>query len=129
MAALLGFIVSPNSGVPIYRQIVEQIRAQVAGGRLEEGVFLPSVRQVAEELAVNPMTISKAYSILEREGTVELIRGQGMRVKDPGPAGNGKARKQALMPLLQQVALTARLLNLSPQQVISALKPLLEDKS
>ena len=117
--------VSPSSGVPIYRQLIEQIRAQVAGGRVDAGEFLPSVRQVAEELAVNPMTVSKAYSILERDGVVELVRGQGMRVKET--ATNGKVRREAILPLLKQVAATARQLSLKPEQVISQLKPLLEE--
>ena len=117
--------VSPNSGVPIYRQLIEQVRAQVAGGRLAAGEFLPSVRQVAEELQVNPMTVSKAYSLLERDGVVELIRGQGMRVRET--ATNGKVRREAILPLLQQVAATARQLSLRPEQVINQLKPLLED--
>src|SRR4051794_24627493 len=115
MRPALSLYVSPASGVPIYRQLCDQIRAQIAGGRIESGGFLPSVRQVAEELQVNPMTVSKAYSLLERDGSVELVRGQGMRVNHPGPAGNGKARKQALLPLLEQVAMTAKQLNLTPQ--------------
>jgi GntR family transcriptional regulator len=127
MRTALSLHVSPNSGVPIYRQLCDQIRAQIAGGRINTGELLPSVRQVAEELAVNPMTVSKAYSLLEREGAIELIRGQGMRVNDPGPAGNGKARRQALLPLLEQVALTAKQLNLTSQQVLAQLKPLLEE--
>ena len=117
--------VQPNSGVPIYRQLIDQVRAQVAGGRLVAGEFLPSVRQVAEELQVNPMTVSKAYSLLERDGVVELVRGQGMRVREA--ATNGKVRREALLPLLQQVADTARQLSLRPDQVIAQLKPLLED--
>src|SRR5262245_1251530 len=127
MGSPLALYVSPASGIPIYRQLVDQIRAQIAGGRLGSGEFLPSVRTVAEELAVNPMTVSKAYSLREREGAVELVRGQGMRINDPGPAGNGKARRQALLPLLEQVALTAKQLNLTPHQVLAQLKPLLEE--
>jgi GntR family transcriptional regulator len=117
--------VSPTSGVPIYRQLVEQVRAQVAGGRLSAGEFLPSVRTVAEELQVNPMTVSKAYSLLERDGVVELVRGQGMRVKDA--ATNGKVRREAILPLLKEVARAAKQLSLKPEQVITLLKPLLED--
>jgi GntR family transcriptional regulator len=117
--------VLPNSGVPIYRQLIDQIRAQIAGGRLAAGEFLPSVRQVAEELQVNPMTVSKAYSLLERDGVVELVRGQGMRVRET--ATNGKVRREAILPLLQQVAATARQLALRPEQVLAQLKPLLED--
>jgi hypothetical protein len=64
------FQVNPSSGVPIYRQLMDQVRALVAGGRLAEGDLLPSVRQVAQDLQVNQMTVSKAYSLLERDGVV-----------------------------------------------------------
>src|SRR6187431_341460 len=117
MPSALAFHVSPASGIPIYRQIVNQVRAQAAGGNLAAGAFLPSVRQVAEQLQVNPMTVSKAYSLLERDGTVEFVRGQGMRVKDA--ASNGKVRREVLLPLLKQVASTAKHLSLTPPQVIA----------
>jgi GntR family transcriptional regulator len=126
MSSPFGLSVAASSGTPIYRQLVDQVRARVAGGRLAAGEFLPSVRQVAEHLQVNPMTVSKAYSLLERDGVVEFVRGQGMRVKPPGPAANGKARRQAILPLLQQVADAARHMALSPEQVLADLKPLLE---
>jgi GntR family transcriptional regulator len=119
------FLVFPNSGVPIYRQLVDQVRRHAASGRVRPGDFLPSVRQVALELEVNPMTVSKAYSILERAGVVELVRGQGMRVAPrPAASENGtlRERQEKLMPLLQQVAAEAYQLNLSPGQV----KPLLD---
>ncbi len=77
------FQVFPASGVPIYRQLAEQVRLHAAANRLKSGEFLPSVRQVAQELQINPMTVSKAYSILERDGVVENVRGQGMRLKAP----------------------------------------------
>ncbi len=127
MVPVLFLQVSPASGVPIYRQLQDQIRSQIAGGRLAAGEFLPSVRQLAQRLAVNPMTISKAYSLLERDGLVELVRGQGMRVKPPSPSASGKARRQVLLPLLQQVAATARQLSLSPQEVLALLEPLLKE--
>ena len=125
MRPAVSISVSPVSGVPIYRQLMDQLRAQVAGGRIAAGEFLPSVRQVAEELQVNPMTVSKAYSLLERDGVVENVRGQGMRVKEA--ATNGKVRREAILPLLRQVAATAKQLSLRPEQVIAQLKPLLED--
>jgi GntR family transcriptional regulator len=117
--------VVPTSGVPIYRQLIEQIRAQIAGERLSAGDFLPSVRQVAEQLEINPMTVSKAYSLLERDGVVENVRGQGMRVTDQPT--NGKVRREAIKPLLEQVASTAKQLSLTPPQVINQLKPMLEE--
>ena len=127
MRPALALVVFPASGVPIYRQLMDQIRAQVMGGRLTAGEFLPSVRQVAEELEVNPMTVSKAYSLLEKDQVVEFVRGQGMRVLASKTNGNGKAQRDVLLPLLEQVAATARHLSLTPRQVIQQLQPLLEE--
>jgi GntR family transcriptional regulator len=127
MTPALFLQVSPTSGVPIYRQLQDQIRSQIAGGRLAAGEFLPSVRQLAQRLQVNPMTVSKAYSLLERDHLVELVRGQGMRVNPPTPAANGKARRQVLLPLLEQVAATARQLSVPPDEVFALLRPLLKE--
>jgi GntR family transcriptional regulator len=127
MAADFLFRVFPTSGLPIYRQIVDQVRRHVATGRFQPGDFLPSVRQVALELEVNPMTVSKAYSLLEREGAVELVRGQGMRVAPTRVSGNGRIHREIFTPLLQQVAAAAKQLSLTSDQVIEELKPLLEE--
>ncbi|MCC6580021.1 MAG: GntR family transcriptional regulator [Phycisphaeraceae bacterium] len=121
------FHVFPGSGVPIYRQLADQVRRLAATGKLREGDYLPSVRQVAQELQVNPMTVSKAYALLEREGVLENVRGQGMKLKTPAPAGSVKDRRQTLKPLLEQVVATAYQLALTPRQVIALLEPMLED--
>ena len=117
----------PTSGVPIYRQLVDQVRRHAAAGRLEPGDFLPSVREVAQELQVNPMTVSKAYSILQRDGVLENVRGQGVRLVAPAGNGSVRDRRQALKPLLEQVAATAYQLSLAPGDVIRLLEPMLED--
>src|SRR5882672_748769 len=88
------FEINPTSGVPIYRQIVDQVHALIAGGLLREGDLLPSVRQVAQDAAVNPMTVSKAYSRLETEGVVRRARGLGMQVLAPSQNGSLDARKE-----------------------------------
>src|SRR5438067_107794 len=121
------FHVFPGSGVPIYRQITEQVRLHAACNRLKVGEFLPSVRQAAQELQINPMTVSKAYSILERDGVVENVRGQGMRLKAPGHNGAIRERRAALKPLLEHVVATAYQLALSPSDVLRLLEPMLED--
>lgn len=74
------FILNPQSGIPIYRQLVEQIKRLVAAGQLSPGSELPSVRELALEHSVNPMTISKAYALLEAEGLLERRRGKPMTV-------------------------------------------------
>ena len=61
----LTFAVHPSSGVPIYRQLMDQVQALVAGGKLVAGDTIPSVRQMAADLGVNMMTVSKAYAKLE----------------------------------------------------------------
>ena len=71
------FRVEASSPVPIYAQIVGQVRAAVAAGELVEGDSLPSVRQLAGELRVNPNTVAQAYRELEREGITYVQRGQG----------------------------------------------------
>jgi GntR family transcriptional regulator len=121
------FQVNPPSGVPIYRQLMDQVRALVASGRLAEGDLLPSVRQVAQDLQVNQMTVSKAYSLLEREGVVERMRGHGMRVNHKSPRGTIKERQNELRPLLEQVATQAYQLALTREQVLAALDPLLKE--
>ena len=126
-ASMSYFQVNISSGVPIYRQLMDQVRALVASGRLAEGDLLPSVRQVAKELQVNQMTVSKAYSLLERDGVVERVRGQGMRVNHQSPRGTVKARQKELRPLLEQVVTQAYQLALTREQVLAALEPLLKE--
>jgi GntR family transcriptional regulator len=121
------FQVNISSGVPIYRQLMDQVRALVASGRLAEGDLLPSVRQVAQDLQVNQMTVSKAYSLLERDGVVERLRGHGMRINHQSPRGTVRERQQELRPLLEQVAAQAYQLALTREQVLAALDPLLKE--
>lgn len=119
------FRVEPSSGVPIYRQLMDQVLSLRASGRLTPAAFLPSVRQVAEELAVNPMTVSKAWSLLERDGVVELVRGQGMRVTIPHTTASHSQRLDELRPLLEQVAARAHQLALPRRSVLDTLDGLL----
>jgi len=74
------FTLEPASGVPIYRQLMDQVRRLVASGHLAPGAELPSVREVATEYTVNPTTISKAYGLLELEGLVQRNRGKPMTI-------------------------------------------------
>ena len=121
MGSVLPFSVEPTSGVPIYRQLVSQIAALAAGGQLMAGEFLPSVRLVAESLAVNPMTVSKAYSQLEADGVVERVRGTGMRVCETASESLA-ARKAALRPEAETLARRASQLDLTAAQAVSVVK-------
>jgi GntR family transcriptional regulator len=124
------FILNPHSSVPIYQQLVEQVRRMVAGGQLAPGTELPSVREMAQEHTVHPMTISKAYSLLEADGVLERHRGKPMRVAaQRRDQVNLAARLKQIEPQLEALALSARQLELSPEEVIAQLKKKLGDKS
>jgi GntR family transcriptional regulator len=73
-------LVDPHSGVPVYRQLMDQIKFHIASGLLKPGDELPSTRVLSAELGVNPMTISKAYSFLENERVVERRPGRPLVV-------------------------------------------------
>jgi GntR family transcriptional regulator len=123
------FILNPNAGEPIYRQLVEQIRRLIAGGQLLPGTEMPSVRELASNNAINPMTISKAYSLLEAEGLLERQRGKPMTVANTRPPEDELNRLQRIQPLFQQLIQAARQLQLSDEAIIQALAPRKEPRS
>jgi GntR family transcriptional regulator len=113
------FILNPHSSVPIYQQLIDQVRRLVAGGQLAPGAELPSVREMAQEHTVHPMTISKAYSLLESEGILERRRGKPMAVAALRKSHSSlAARLKQIEPQLEQLALSARQLELSTEEVI-----------
>lgn len=119
--------IQPQSPEPIYRQIGDQIRRLVAGGQLAAGTVLPSVRDVAATYAINPMTVSKAYSQLEAEGVLERLRGKGMAVAARTQDANDDARWALLAPALTALARQARELELSPDAVLDRLRRTMEE--
>ncbi len=74
-------VVDPSSGVPVFRQVMDQVRFHIASGLLQPGDELPATRTLSAELGVNPMTISKAYNLLEREGALNRRPGKPLVVK------------------------------------------------
>ena len=117
------FILKPHSGVPIYRQLCEQIRRMAASGQLPPGTELPSIRALALEHAINPMTVSKVYNLLESEGVLERHRGMPMTVAKPGRTQSPPAKRVAqLEPQLEQLVLAARQLELAEDEVVEALR-------
>ena len=121
------FHVYPSAGAPIYRQLMEQVKFQIASGRLTPGDVLPSVRDTAQELEINPMTVSKAYSLLERDGVLARDRGQGMRVIGRTVKGGIKERREELRTLLRDVVVKAHQLGFDADAVVDLLKPLLAE--
>ncbi|HTV77998.1 MAG TPA: GntR family transcriptional regulator [Steroidobacteraceae bacterium] len=116
------FILNPQSGIPIYRQLLDQVRRMVASGQLPAGAALPSIRDLALLHAVNPMTISKAYSLLEAEGILERHRGKPMTVASQAPSRAAlSTRLQQIAPLLDQAVLAARQLQITETELAKAL--------
>ena len=96
-----------HSGVPIYRQLIEQIRRQIMSGQLSEGEQLMSVRELAAQLRVNPMTISKAYALLEVEGLVERRRGIGLFAARLRKDQKERTKGKLLEEIMRKAAITA----------------------
>ena len=96
-----------RSGVPIYRQLEEQVQRGILSGALTKGSKLPPVREVAAQLGVNPMTVSKAYSRLEIEGWLERRRGVGLFVLLRPTATEDEERRRVLTDSLRDAALRA----------------------
>jgi GntR family transcriptional regulator len=121
------FAVTSNSGVPIYQQLVSQITRMVASGQLRADDVLPSVRDVAVALAVNPMTVSKAYSQLEAHGVLVRKRGVGMAVA--AIESHTKSDRLALLkPTLERAADEAAELEIDRTAALALFEKILKGK-
>jgi GntR family transcriptional regulator len=123
------FQVSTGTSDPIYRQLVEQLRRLIAGGQAQANDAMPSVREVASALGVNPMTVSKAYSLLEAEGLLARRRGLGMVIAQGSPdQASQESRLELLRPGLEKIALEAKQLELSASAVTALFNSILKGK-
>ena len=127
------FSIVPGSSDPIYRQLVDQVRRLVAGGQLAPDDPLPSVRELAQLLTVNPMTVSKAYGLLESEGVLVRRRGVGMAVATQGGKRHAsrtlEERAALLRPTLERAAREARELELDPATALALFTHILKEQS
>ena len=114
--------ISTNDGVPIYLQIVNQVKYLVACGRLAPGEELPPIRVLAEQLLVNPNTIARAYLELERDGIVTKRHGSGTYVSDTGSPLARKERMKILGERADALLAEAHHLNVDLDEVIDLLK-------
>lgn len=111
--------IDPSSGTPIYRQIVDQVRQAVASGVLRPGDRLPSVRELAVELAVNPNTIAKAYQELERDGVIETPRGKGSYVADRGTGLAPEEQKRQFSEAVDRLVADAYRLRMDQETAVA----------
>lgn len=121
-------VVDPHSGIPVYRQIVEQIRFSVASGLLEPGEEIPSTRALSAKLGVNPMTVSKAFGLLEEDGVLERRPGRPHIVRRRKGKSVQATRLEQLEQALRPVATKTRQLDLEPDAAVQIFRRLLEDE-
>ena len=109
--------ISTNDGVPIYLQIVNQIKFLVASGRLAAGEELPPIRGLAEQLLINPNTVARAYRDLEAAGIVEKRRTAGTYVSDQGSPLARRERVKILTARIDALLAEARHMDVSIEDV------------
>ncbi len=109
---MMRFPIDPDSGVPVYLQISRAIKRSIALGSLRSGEQVPSVREVAEMLTVNPNTVAKAYQLLEREGIVLTRKGIGTFVADGDVSITESERRKAVSEKLDLALVEAEHLRL-----------------
>jgi GntR family transcriptional regulator len=111
------FRLDAGSGHPLYEQIVDQVRRGVATGTLQPGDRLPTVRELARDLVINPNTVARAYQDLERQGVVETRPGLGMFIGEPMTGLSIHDRRNLLGERLDRALVEAMHLNLGPEDV------------
>lgn len=119
--------VDPQSGVPVYRQLMDQIKFHIASGLVAPGDELPSTRSLSSALGLNPMTISKAYSYLEKEGVVERRPGRPLIVRPFGTARLEEQKEEQLTQSLAKAATMAKQLGVDPAEAVRIFSKLLHD--
>jgi GntR family transcriptional regulator len=102
-----------HSGIPIYRQLFQQIRSRILSGQLPAESQLPSVRDLSAQLHINPLTVAKVYQLLEQEGLAETRRGRGTFVSASAEPISKAERRRKIEPILEQLAAEALHLGLS----------------
>lgn len=114
-------LIDPQSTVPIYLQIIYAIKLQVAAGQLEPGEQLPTVRQLATDLRINPNTVARAYTALDTDGVITSQRGRGTYVcEHPNDVHLTRLRKDQLLAMADNVIKNALTLGYSTEEIHEA---------
>ncbi len=120
--AMVNFSIDTKSGIPIYRQIIEQIRFAIAGGSFEAGQQLPTVRQLAVDLAINPNTVIRAYRELEIEGVLETQQGSGTYISLKRPEIDRVEKQRMLDQIITEMLARASSYGFSTGEIVDALQ-------
>jgi GntR family transcriptional regulator len=120
-------VVDPHSGVPVYRQLMDQVKFHIASGLLKPGDELPSTRALSAELGINPMTISKAYGFLEKEDVVERRPGRPLVVKAVPQDQLRERKDEQLRESLLSTVTMVRQLGVDPARALDVFAEMLRD--
>ena len=118
----MGFLIDAKSGVPFYRQIVEQVKFGIASGDFEPGDQLPTVRQLAVDLSINPNTVIRAYRELEIEGVIDTHQGSGTFVGNRKPQIDELERQRMLDQILTELLARASGYGFTLDEVLEGLR-------
>ncbi len=121
MAPPLTFHIAPGDDAPIYRQVVRQVVEGIASGSLTAGERLPSLRELAKSLVVAPLTVKKAYDVLEAEGVIESRRGRGTFVSVDAARSTQEASER-VRPLVRRLVVEADVAGLRRDELIALIR-------
>jgi GntR family transcriptional regulator len=120
--ATFSFQLNMHSGVPVYRQLMDQVQGALAAGRLKAGDQLPTIRQVAVDLAINPNTVTRAYREMEIRGLLETQQGTGTFIAEQPVATDSRVRTRKMQQFAAEVIARAGANGFSLTELIDALK-------
>lgn len=123
-SAAFAFRLDPRSGVPVYRQLIDQVQAAIAMGTLSVGDQLPTVRQVAVSLAINPNTVLRAYREMEIRGTLDTQQGTGTFIAERNVEYSKGERERQLGQLAGEFVSRAGAAGFNVKELIQALREL-----
>ncbi len=118
------FRISEASGIPVYLQLKEQVLHLIALGTLQPGDQLPTVREVAVDLSINPNTVNRAYADLERDGYLTSKRGRGTFVSEPATGKGAHVQQDRLRDISRRALAECDLFGFTPEELLRAIKRL-----
>lgn len=118
-----------RSGVPVYRQLIDQVKAGIASGALTSGCQLPTVRQLAVDLAINPNTVLRAYRELELGGLLETQQGTGTFISEKKPQRDDVERERQLNQLVGEFLARAGEAGFTAEELLKELRELVQDQA
>lgn len=122
------FKINTSNGVPVYEQVIRQVTFAIADGAFHEGEMIPSVRQIARDLAINPNTVARAFRELQTKGIVSSVRGQGLIIESGAKTKCKETRKKIILQRLKDVIDEARQSQLDDEEIRDLVEQVLSSK-